>query len=214
MWDTLTRPWQVCLEEAWDAYCSGSVPIGATITDSKGEVLSRGRNRIHEIQEAGIALHGHSLAHAEINALISLDHSRIDRSTCVLYTTTEPCPLCMGAFYMYSLRNLCYASRDPYAGSTNLLGKTPYLSRKPIQVIGPQRDDLEWTIMALYVEYALRYGGERYQVVFDDWEKVVPQSIFFGRQFYQSGVLASMRESGTLAAQVFDRLSGLVKAEE
>jgi tRNA(adenine34) deaminase len=214
MWDTLTRPWQVCLEEAWNAYCAGSVPIGAAITDNAGEVLARGRNRIHESRGAGIVLYGHALAHAEINALISLDHCHTDYHACILYTTTEPCPLCLGAFYMSGVREVRYASRDPYAGSVNLLGKTPYLSCKPIKAIGPQRNDLERSIMALYVEYALRYGGERYQVVFDEWERAVPQSICFGRQLYQSGLVAWMREGGTPAAQVFERLASLVKAEE
>jgi hypothetical protein len=115
---------------------------------------------------------------------------------------------------MSGLRELRYASRDPFAGSANLLCKTPYLSRKPVRVVGPQRDDLERVIMAMYVEYALRLGGERYQVVFDEWERVVPQSILFGQRFYQSGILVSMCERGMPASKVFDQLAQLVKPEE
>lgn len=214
MWDTLTQPWKICLEEAWRAYCSGSVPIGAAITGCDGAILSRGRNRIHDLQEDGNLLQGHPLAHAELNALIALDQGGVDIRTCVLYTTTEPCPLCLGAFYMSGLRELHYASRDPFAGSANLLGTTPYLSRKPIRVVGPQRDDLELAIMATYVEYALRYGGERYQVVFDEWERVVPQSIFFGQQIYRTGILATMRQEELPASGVFDRLALFINAGE
>ena len=211
MWDTLTQPWQICLEEAWSAYCSGSVPIGAAITNRQGAILSRGRNRIHDRQDGGNLFQGHALAHAELNALIALDQGGLDLHTCILYTTTEPCPLCLGAFYMSGLRELRYASRDPYAGSANLLGITPYLSRKPIRVVGPLQDELEWIVMALYVEYALRFGGERYQVVFDEWERAVPQSISFGQQFYQSGILVSMQARGMPASGVFDQLALAVK---
>ena len=53
---------------------------------------------------------------------------------CIVYTTTEPCPLCMGALYMSGVRGLRFTSRDPWAGSANLLGTT--------QVCGPERVDL------------------------------------------------------------------------
>jgi tRNA(adenine34) deaminase len=52
MWDTLATPWQICIEEAWTAYCHGSLPIGAAVTDRDGRLPARGRNRILE-QEAG-----------------------------------------------------------------------------------------------------------------------------------------------------------------
>jgi hypothetical protein len=38
---------------------------------------------------------------------------------------------------MSGIKILKYAARDRYGGSTNLLGTTPYLSRKRIQVQGP-----------------------------------------------------------------------------
>lgn len=50
MWDTLSPAWQVCLEEAWAAYCAGSLPIGACISDPDGQILSRGRNRIDDTE--------------------------------------------------------------------------------------------------------------------------------------------------------------------
>jgi tRNA(Arg) A34 adenosine deaminase TadA len=38
------------------------------------------------------------LAHAEINALIALGVHGDKRHELALYTTVEPCPLCLGAF--------------------------------------------------------------------------------------------------------------------
>ncbi len=205
MWATLSSPWKACLDEAWQAYCRDCVPIGAIITDAKGSILGRGRNRRNERMPEGNYTHGHPLAHAELNALISLDYGAVDPHTCILYTTTEPCPLCLGAFYMSGLRQLHYASRDPYAGSADLLGRTPYLSRKPVQVSAPERDDLELVIMALYVDYALRmYGGSN--VVFDRWRSVVPASIDLGFKLAQSGEALRMRERDLPIGQVIDFL--------
>ncbi|MEX2534009.1 MAG: integrase core domain-containing protein [Trueperaceae bacterium] len=49
--ETLTKPWQACLSLAWEAYCAGSLPIGAIITDDQGKILARGRNRLAEQHE-------------------------------------------------------------------------------------------------------------------------------------------------------------------
>ena len=92
MWESLSS--------AWQAYCAGTVPIGAVVTDASGQILSRGRNRIFEMQGEDSYLYGQTLAHAEINALITLDVGRAERHGCILYTTVEPCPLCMGAFFI------------------------------------------------------------------------------------------------------------------
>jgi len=71
-WRTLAFPWQACLEEAWLAYRAGSVPIGAVVTDTSGKILSRGRNRISESIADGGYLYGQTLAHAELNTLVTL----------------------------------------------------------------------------------------------------------------------------------------------
>ncbi len=207
MWESLSNPWRACFEEAWAAYCAGSVPIGAVVTDATGRILSRGRNRIYEdVGESGY-LYGQILAHAELNALVTLETRGIDRHTSVLYTTTEPCPLCMGAFYMSSVRELRYASREPFGGSVNLLGTTSYLSRRPVKVFGPERADFEIIIMALYVENNLFRRGEGPDAVLDAWEAVVPRGVELGRELYQSGALRKMRETECAAPEVLNRLA-------
>src|SRR5512140_3513299 len=99
MWQELESPWQTALEESWAAYCAGSIPIGAVVTDASGAILSRGRNRAHEKTASPTGGTVGPLAHAELNALLALDFSAIDPHTCHIYTVTEPCPMCMGAIY-------------------------------------------------------------------------------------------------------------------
>ncbi len=114
VWKKLSEPWRACVEEAWEAYRAGSLPVGAVVTDAHGHVLSRGRNRIHERSGPPGAVFGHKLAHAELNALLSFDHHANDPRACVLWTTTEPCPLCAGAARIADLGEVRYAAREPW----------------------------------------------------------------------------------------------------
>jgi tRNA(Arg) A34 adenosine deaminase TadA len=130
VWEELSEPWRACAEEAWEAYHRGSLPIGAVVTDAHGDVVSRRRNRIHErCSGPPGAVFGHKLAHAELNALLSLDHRETDPRACVLWTTTEPCPLCVGAARMADVGGLRYAAREPWGGSAAIFGTVPYLKR-------------------------------------------------------------------------------------
>ena len=128
----------------------------------------------------------------------------------MLYTTTEPCPLCLGAFYMSGVRTLHYAAREPFAGSTNLLGTTPYLSRKPIKVIGPAEPELEALVTALAMEAELNFGRDPAIPVLQSWRQVIPAGVALGERLHQSGELRRMREEGWTAAQMVDALYAML----
>lgn len=211
-WSELTKPWQVCLELAWEAYCDDCIPIGAVVTDSGGKILSRGRNRIYPRRTwAHRPAPGWEIAHAELEALQHLDYNGLDQHTCSLYTTTEPCPMCMGAFYMSGARRLLYAARDPFAGSTNLLGSTWYLGRKPVKVSGPD-PVLESIVVSLFTEQELAiHEGKFPEGLF--WEmhkKALPAGVELGCHLFERGELTTMRKSGASARDMYDRLISLV----
>ena len=213
MWEELDTPWQACLELAWEAYCNDCYPIGAVITDGSGKILTRGRNRIYEKRVRHGRERGNELAHAEVDALHALDFPAIDPHSCILYTTTEPCPMCMGTFYMSGLRTLHFASRDPYAGSVDLLGKTWYLSKKPIKVFVPPDPALEVAIMAMAVEQECSNHAGRliWDAVHQRWAEVVPQGVELGKSLGRSGELRAMRKKGAGSAEVMNWLITLVK---
>ena len=71
MWGEMNEPWRICFEEAWEAYCNGSIPIGAVIVTNKLEIISRGRNMIGERIEELRRLSRSKIAHAEMNAIYS-----------------------------------------------------------------------------------------------------------------------------------------------
>lgn len=136
-WSEITNEWKECFRTAWESFKEGSRPVGAIVTDDKGHLVSTGKSATFG-QLSDTVISNNEIAHAEVNALLKLDN-RIHKevNSYVLYSTLEPCPLCFCAFYMSGIRNLRYAAKDKYGGSTNLRGTTPYLSKKPIVIEGP-----------------------------------------------------------------------------
>jgi tRNA(Arg) A34 adenosine deaminase TadA len=66
-------------------------PFGACIVKD-GKVLAAARNTV---------LSGDATCHAEVNAIrrASRKLGTFDLSGCVIYSTTEPCPMCFGAIH-------------------------------------------------------------------------------------------------------------------
>ena len=203
-WKSLSEPWKVSFEQAWKAYCAGSVPVGAIVTNGKGEILSVGRNRVREVFcEDETQIYGNPLAHAEVNALLAADFDGIDPQTCVLYTTAEPCPLCVGAICMAGIKEVHFASRDGWSGSTHLFEATPYLRWKQISTIGPQHPDFETVMQSIVVEYSLRNAGANTPAFLKAWEKTASKAVHAGKLLRASGELSRMRENGGPASAVF-----------
>lgn len=221
MWQNLYAPWQVCVEAAWQAYCAGSLPIGAAVIGPGGEVLSTGRNRLYEKRESTNAwLSGARIGHAEINALLALDGTATNPKECILYTTTEPCPMCAGAIVMANIRAVCFAARDPWAGSTALYETSVYMRGKRMKVEGPADRDgglsFETVLFAIQTEAFYRRERERSKgdplvmlnAVLNSMEALNPTGVELGRALFRSGDLWAMCERGFTAGQVVDAVEG------
>lgn len=138
-WKVIPPVWKSCFELAWEAHLEGSNPIAALVVDSDENIVSKGKSATRGNITDTPSAHC-EIAHAEVNALLGLDNRIHDKQAAkayTLYVTLEPCPLCFSALYMSDVSKLIFAARDRFGGSTNLLGKTPYLSRKPTTVQGP-----------------------------------------------------------------------------
>lgn len=206
LWTHLSLPWQSCLIEAWIAYCHGSLPIGSVVTDAQGQILARGRNRFYESDAEGKFLCGHRLAHAEMNALIQVEWSAIDSQSCILYTTTEPCPLCAGAIRMVRLGEVRYASRDGAAGSADLFTANDYMRRGNIKVVGPEHAGLENCLVAMLIEFALTQADENSVSWCEHLATIVPTGAQLGQQLFSSRQLRHWKEEGRDTSFVFEQL--------
>jgi hypothetical protein len=116
----------------------------------------------------------------------------------------------MGAIYMSGVRTLHYGARESHAGSINLLGTTPYLSRKPFKVFGPPDPCLEVVITALIVEVELASWRSAQNIVIPAWRDVIPEGVELGERLYRSGGLRVMKENKWEAKQMVDQLMGMV----
>src|SRR5919202_6264536 len=85
-------PWRSCFLLAWEAFQAGSIPVGAVLVDTNGEIVRFGRNRSNEKAGPVGQVVGSYIAHAEINALPTLPPG--DYRDYSLYTSLEPCFLC------------------------------------------------------------------------------------------------------------------------
>lgn len=88
----------------------GGGPFGAVVVYN-GEVIGQGANRVTADSDP--------TAHAEMLAIRSAARKRenFDLSDCTLYTSCEPCPMCLGAVYWARIPILYYGNtREQAAG--------------------------------------------------------------------------------------------------
>ncbi len=82
---------------------NGGGPFGAVIVKD-GKVLSTGVNRV--------TAHNDPTAHAEVNAIrkAAKKLGTFDLAGCEIYTSCEPCPMCLGAVYWAHLDKMYYGN--------------------------------------------------------------------------------------------------------
>ena len=130
MWKDLSTEWQIVLEEAWNAFISGSIPIGAAIFDKDGRLLAKGHNTCSEK-----AVLNPKMAHAEMNVLQRLDcRTGLNVREVDMYSSMEPCPMCLGAIVMGNIKHLSCGAHDRWCGALHLLDTDPYMRSQRIQL--------------------------------------------------------------------------------
>lgn len=109
--DRDTHFMRLALRHAQFAFREKEVPIGAVVVDEGGRVIAAGRNSVETLQDAS--------AHAEMSVLKKasavLGNWRLQG--CTLYTTLEPCAMCMGAAQGFRVRRLVYGAADHRLGA-------------------------------------------------------------------------------------------------
>lgn len=90
----------------------GGGPFGAVIV-KEGVVVATGVNRV--------TANNDPTAHAEVNAIreACTKLGTFDLSGCVLYTSCEPCPMCLGAIYWAHLDKIYYGANQHDAAEVN-----------------------------------------------------------------------------------------------
>ena len=84
---------------------NGGGPFGAVIVKD-GKVVATGANRV--------TANNDPTAHAEVSAIRAActKLGTFDLSGCVIYTSCEPCPMCLGAIYWAHLDKIYYGANQ------------------------------------------------------------------------------------------------------
>ncbi|HYO88502.1 MAG TPA: nucleoside deaminase [Candidatus Limnocylindrales bacterium] len=122
------------------AVANGNHPFGAVLVKD-GQVLLRAENNIFTASDP--------TGHAETNLvrLAGAAYSFEFLHDCVLYTSTEPCPMCSAAIFWSGIRQVvyaCSAARLDTVGDVgfNLTSREVFArARQPVMVIGPVLED-------------------------------------------------------------------------
>ena len=93
----------MAIKIASESIDSGGGPFGAVIVKG-GKLIAEGHNRVVQTTDP--------TAHAEILAIreAAKNLNSHDLKDCTLYTSCEPCPMCLGAIYWSGIKKVVYAS--------------------------------------------------------------------------------------------------------
>ena len=107
---------QLAYNEALKAYKKGDVPIGAIIIKNN-KVIAKSYNKKEKNNNA--------ILHAELD-VINKACKRLKTwhlEECILYTTLEPCLMCMGAIVQSRINEIYYATKNNNFGEINIIKK-------------------------------------------------------------------------------------------
>lgn len=94
------------MNKAIDSAKKSKTPYGAIIVNFKGEFIEA----YNTVKEDG------ATAHAEINALLKLSQLQYKKEEeLILYSTVEPCPMCMSAIIWTGIGTVVFGTNIPYA---------------------------------------------------------------------------------------------------
>jgi len=145
----LTMFMHAALVEAEAAGQAGELPIGAVLV-WRDQIIARGRAQHRELRS--------DIRHAELNALLSGGDILYEHpEECILFTTTEPCPLCLGAVVMADVPHIVYALADQVVHSKQTVETNPYIRRHIRTYFGGVLAEESASIFAKYDPQTLSY---------------------------------------------------------
>ena len=138
---------------------AGNLPVGAVIS-LDGGIVAEGMSSIWVPRLS-------PGRHAEIEALEAVPPELWARAgEMTLYTTLEPCLMCMGAILIHRVGRVVFGSGDSHGGASHVFGHLPPVFAERLQAlewIGPalpaECDELFETVLALLAEYNAQVWG-------------------------------------------------------
>gem|GEM_PF-831421 len=198
---------ELCLESLRE----GCFPVGSVITDGQGKIISRGRNAIHDTEFKGYPVFGNSIAHAELNALVSMKRipDDLNVSDYVIYASMEPCVMCFGAIYMSGVKNVVYGMKDAVGGGLNLYGLTEYYSRKRIEIT--QSKELE-KIQSILIGFLCDKSYVQRAGFWQSYLSMYPEAFEIAQQLRKDGFYEKIVTNELNALQFIETVERFIKS--
>ena len=129
----------IALEQAEEALKQGDFPVGAVLAIDN-QLAAKDRNHIFSQQRT--AAHAESTLIVENSALIRAARKQVKQL--VLYSTLEPCLMCLGTIVLHDIPKIIVACPDPFGGATHVDPQTLgdwYVKRWPSIETGLYREE-------------------------------------------------------------------------
>jgi tRNA(adenine34) deaminase len=137
------------LYEAEQAGLAGELPIGAVVVID-GRIVSRGRAQ-HQAKQS-------QLSHAELGALLDGGTALWENyKNAILFTTVEPCPMCLGAAVMADVPHIIFAAHDEVVLSRQTVASNSYVRRHIHSYYGGVLEDEARALIARFHPAMLAY---------------------------------------------------------
>ena len=131
------------LKEAERAGKRGDRPIGAVIVHN-GDIISLSSSKFMSMDS--------NVAHAENTAIFNCaSYLKKYGRECTIYTTVEPCIMCLTTIVMAKIKNIVFALEDKYMNMSPFINSNPYIVERIDNYIGKV---LEKESIELYRKYA------------------------------------------------------------
>lgn len=168
--------------------------MGAVFVAPSGDVVHRGRNQVYGVRAPGMHLSHTRLAHAEMNVLTqAAPEERLYEG--ILYTTLEPCAMCLGAALVCGVRHIRYAADDGPTEAARLLASHPLLASKHVVLDGPDAF-LGAVSLVLMSDWILREASPTAERTLDGYSRQHPVAVDLARRWHASRRLQRMAQDG------------------
>lgn len=116
----------ICLRHAIQAAREGNFGVGAVLVDNRGEAILHARNRVFHP-------YFRSDRHAEMEVITKFERSTkgaASPATLALYSSLEPCPMCLMRILISGVVTTFYAARNDAGGMAGLFRHLPFTLQK------------------------------------------------------------------------------------
>jgi tRNA(adenine34) deaminase len=170
----LDPPWDAVLGLAWEAFVRRSTPVGAVVVDPLGTIVAGARGRRLDSDQTPGQLSGTRIAHAELNALALLPmNASYGHHT--LYSSVEPCCLCLGAALQTGIGHIVFAFEDAYAGAGRCMTVTNPQAGRKFPEVDPAVAGPTQRLAALLLMVHYRVHRPALPHVTEPWERTEPE---------------------------------------